>query len=271
MVNSPLALSTGGTLTATGALSVGDAYQLDGFHAGGRLLVNNHYVTLLDLNEAVLGASTVLGTSTANGTLSAPAGLLLGNGNKLEGRDGNDQLTGLTGSDRLIGGNGDDSYGMTTATTAETDTLFEAVDGGRDTVTFAAVTVNVTLDLSLTTTQALYAYMRLILNSATDFEAVVGGSGNDRLKGNDEANSLSGGLGNDVLEGAGGNDQLIGGSGDDNYIFRTAATAEADRVTESASSGIDTLDFSSLTTAVHLNLGAIAIPEVHSNRTLFIS
>ena len=605
VVNSPLVLSTGGTLTATGALSVGDAYQLDGFHAGGRLLVNNYYVTLLDLNEAVLGSSTVLGTSTANGTLSAPAGLLLGNGtnlsgrgtvstsagvfrndghvlattgliftgmvtgtgdfrgpvsfkggssfghgairtvvqgavtlgstnthqvdlagfspgsgydqldvsgattvngtlqvgfagmftaralqvgdsfeivrsaggvtgrfstldlpplapgmnwklsylptsvvlsvvqaatsgsdsfqllisstgttillsvnggpvqtlgfvlngsvvtipgltaddsvqiigtsaadtfavsasglkvnsvtislpvgpsrilagqagndvyqfdadtvlgnwiiedtagidcldfyqttttgvsinlasdvaqtvsprlnlqlrsamamenvigtplrdvisgnslaNKLEGRDGNDQLTGLTGSDRLIGGNGDDSYGMTTATTAETDTLFEAVDGGRDTVTFAAVTVNVTLDLSLTTTQALYAYMRLILNSATDFEAVLGGSGNDRLKGNDEANSLSGGLGNDVLEGAGGNDQLIGGSGDDIYIFRTAATAEADRVTESASSGIDTLDFSSLTTAVHLNLGAIAIQTVHSNRTLTLN
>ncbi len=138
-------------------------------------------------------------------------------------------------------------------------------------MTFAAVTVNVTLDLSLTTTQALYAYMRLILNSATDFEAVVGGSGNDWLKGNDEANSLSGGLGNDVLEGAGGNDQLIGGSGDDHYIFRTAATAEADRVTEIASSGIDTLDFSSLTTAVYLSLGAIAIPEVHSNRTLFIS
>ena len=86
MVNSPLALSTGGTLTATGALSVGDAYQLDGFHAGGRLLVNNHYVTLLDLNEAVLGSSTVLGTSTANGTLSAPAGLLLGNGTNLSGR-----------------------------------------------------------------------------------------------------------------------------------------------------------------------------------------
>jgi serralysin len=99
----------------------------------------------------------------------------------------------------------------------------------------------------------------------------VGGSGNDRLKGNDEANSLSGGLGNDVLEGAGGNDQLIGGSGDDNYIFRTAATVEADRVTESASSGIDTLDFSSITTTVYLNLGAIAIQEVHSNRTLFIS
>ena len=51
--------------------------------------------------------------------------------NKLEGRDGNDQPTGLTGSDRLIGGNGDDSDVMTTATTAETDTLFEAVDGGR--------------------------------------------------------------------------------------------------------------------------------------------
>ena len=64
---------------------------------------------------------------------------------------------------------------------------------------------------------------------------------------------------------------MIGGSGDDNYIFRTAATAEADRVTESASSGIDTLDFSSLTTAVHLNLGAIAIQAVHSNRTLTLN
>lgn len=85
-VNGALALAAGGTLTVTGPLTIGDADRADGIFSGGRILVNNHTLTLLDLDEAVLGSSTVLGTASADGTLNAPAGVLLEAGRNLSGR-----------------------------------------------------------------------------------------------------------------------------------------------------------------------------------------
>jgi len=46
-------------------------------------------------------------------------------------------------------------------------------------------------------------------------ENAIGGSGADRLQGNQAANALTGNDGNDTLIGAGGNDNLFGGAGDD--------------------------------------------------------
>lgn len=53
-----------------------------------------------------------------------------------------------------------------------------------------------------------------IANGVT-IENASGGSGNDRLTGNDAANRLSGGAGNDRLEGGAGDDRLVGGLGSD--------------------------------------------------------
>ena len=49
----------------------------------------------------------------------------------------------------------------------------------------------------------------------TGFENVVGSFFDDRIIGNDQANTLSGGRGNDILTGGGGADYLIGRSGSD--------------------------------------------------------
>ena len=49
-------------------------------------------------------------------------------------------------------------------------------------------------------------------------ENVIGGSGNDNLRGSGVDNRLEGGAGDDFLYGSGGNDILIGGTGDDTLI-----------------------------------------------------
>jgi serralysin len=52
-------------------------------------------------------------------------------------------------------------------------------------------------------------------NKQSQIENAVGGSGNDKITGNDTANSLRGGAGNDRLTGREGNDVLNGGPGAD--------------------------------------------------------
>lgn len=75
-------------------------------------------------------------------------------------------------------------------------------------------------------------------------EKAVGGSGNDRLIGNDAANTLLGGLGRDSLAGGNGNDSLdggsgidtmVGGAGNDSYSLRDSG----DVITEAAGAGSD--------------------------------
>ncbi|MBI2993491.1 MAG: hypothetical protein HYY48_04850 [Gammaproteobacteria bacterium] len=88
----------------------------------------------------------------------------------------------------------------------------------------------------------------------TIIENAIGGSGGDRLIGNDAANDLDGGAGNDKLEGGigadsldgnTGNDTLIGGSGNDtltggagNDVYIADA---GDTVIEAVNAGTDTL------------------------------
>jgi Ca2+-binding RTX toxin-like protein len=110
---------------------------------------------------------------------------------------------------------------------------------------------------------------------------IYGNGGNDTLKGGDGNDQLDGGLGNDLmlggnqddfliggggddyLKGEAGNDflaggdgfnTLVGGIGNDMYIFGTATTNQVDTVVENAAEGTDTLNFSSLSTAVTVNL-----------------
>jgi serralysin len=59
----------------------------------------------------------------------------------------------------------------------------------------------------------VHANRTLKLNSASVFENIAGGSGNDTLTGNLLANILVGNAGRDTLNGSGGRDILIGGLG----------------------------------------------------------
>ncbi|MFO1002107.1 MAG: hypothetical protein U0936_17365 [Planctomycetaceae bacterium] len=92
--------------------------------------------------------------------------------------------------------------------------------------------------------------------------AASGGLGNDTLKG---------GSSGDWLNGEAGSDVLAGGSGDDRYDFGNAASLETDIVSESANGGIDTLNFSALTTSVGLRLDFSTPQKVNTNRTLQLS
>ena len=110
--------------------------------------------------------------------------------NTLSGGAGNDTLTGGLGIDVLTGGAGTD-----TASYANEDTAM-FVDLG--TGTGRRGSVGATIEDTLAT-----------------IENILGGSGNDAITGNANANSLDGDLGDDALLGAGGADVLSGGDGDD--------------------------------------------------------
>jgi len=94
-----------------------------------------------------------------------------------------------------------------------------------------------------------------------------GGSGNDSMDGGAGNDSLVGNGGDDVLTGGAGNDTMLGGGGNDRYVFGPATAAEADVVAETSGNGTDTLDFSTLTTAVTVNLGSDTLATT-TNRTV---
>ncbi|MFI5379501.1 MAG: calcium-binding protein [Tepidisphaerales bacterium] len=141
-------------------------------------------------------------TLTPNVTL--PATLYGGAGNDtlvgsdhpctLSGDAGNDVLRPGHGKDVVSGGSGIDTADYSSRTEALTITLDgKANDGSRAAPGVAAENDNV-------------------LN---DVEIIIGGSGNDKIVGNNLANTLIGGPGNDSLYGMGGNDVLVGGPGND--------------------------------------------------------
>ncbi len=152
--------------------------------------------------------------------------------NRLTGNGGNDRLTGFAGSDildggagcdTLLGGEGDDDYIFATAFAAEADELIETVTqtangSSGDELRFTGVTTPVTLNLGSTSIQNVHTNRTLKLNSASTFESVFGGSGNDFLTGNSQRNHLYGMGGHDILVGGAGNDLLNGGEGRDILI-----------------------------------------------------
>lgn len=201
------------------------------------------------------------------------ADTLVGNSlsNRLSGNAGDDQLRGNAGSDILVGGRDNDTYLFGAATTAEADSVVESDNEGIDALSFASLTIPISLDLGSLAAQNVHSLRTLSLSSGMSVENAVGGSGNDVLSGNQLNNTLTGNLGNDVLCGAAGDDTLVGGSGDDTYKFEPAATTEADTISEAQDGGMDTLDFSSLSTAVTLNLASPSAQPVHANRRLKLS
>ncbi len=210
------------------------------------------------------------GTTFENAIGGSGNDVLTGNtlNNALSGGNGNDTLNGGQGNDVLDGGQGNDSYLFSAATTAEADSVVELAGQGIDRLNFSGIATPVTLGLGVTTAQVVHTNRTLTINDAATFEQATGGSSNDVLTGNALNNELVGGSGNDTLNGLAGNDTLLGGFGDDIYVFDPAVAPEAILVTELTNQGIDTLNFSSLTTAVSLNLATTAVQAAHANRTV---
>jgi Ca2+-binding RTX toxin-like protein len=124
-----------------------------------------------------------------NDTLNGDAG-----DDMLSGGDGNDVLIGGAGSDYLNGGAGIDTASYATSTTA--------------------VIANLAAPSKNTGDAAGDIYAGI--------ENLIGGSGNDTLTGDANANSLDGGAGDDILIGGAAADALIGGAGIDTASYANA-------------------------------------------------
>ena len=106
---------------------------------------------------------------------------------------------------------------------------------GIDTVSYAAASAGVTLNLALSTAQNTSAAGTDTLMS---IENLIGSAFDDALSGSNVANLILGGSGNDNLNGGAGNDTLIGGAGNDTYVV----DAYGDIVDESSGDGSDTVE-----------------------------
>lgn len=164
---------------------------------------------------------------------------------------------------RLSGGLGDDSYRIPDGLTG-TVRLLEAPDEGADEISFEQVTGPVTFDLN-TGVNAPFGGLTVVLWDPTEvdapenFEVLIGGSSDDVLTANNGGgNRISGGGGADTLNARGSSNQLAGGDGDDVYVLDDSSTGTVIQEGISAAAGSDTLDVSSLSEAVTIDLDLAA-------------
>jgi serralysin len=115
---------------------------------------------------------------------------------------------------------GDDTYHLSNTKTPFTKVIWDG--GGSDTLDASAQTLGTTIDLhegafsSIGTNGSGGAAVNNVsIAYGTSIGNANGGSGSDKITGNDLANHLSGGTGNDTLYGLTGNDLLDGGLGSD--------------------------------------------------------
>ncbi|KUR70896.1 hypothetical protein AQZ52_13855 [Novosphingobium fuchskuhlense] len=247
---------TGLTASAGQLVDQGDGTWLYYAVPGSAASVSLSY-QVSDGIAATAGSATLALTGAAlvqvNGTAAADKLTLAGAG-VLNGLAGNDTLTGSAGADTITGGAGADVISG-----AAGDDRFVAASGdgidsynggaGIDTYDLSATTVAAAVNLALGASASTQAGADLL----SGIENVTGGSANDTLSGDANANRLVGLGGNDTLVGAGGNDTLIGGAGndtlnggagtntmnggagDDIYVVSSAT----DVVSEAGGSGID--------------------------------
>ena len=160
----------------------------------------------------------------ANGTAFDDRLVADSTGSVLRGLDGNDDMRGHNGDDTLQGGEGDDLLRSSTGS--------DFLNGGadRDTVTYAASSIAVTVDLDNDAANAggaagdsLVSIEKLI---GSDFDDTLYGRDGlrDELLGSDGDDSLYGRDGIDTLRGGEGADFLSGGAGIDTATYTTAAS-----------------------------------------------
>lgn len=146
-------------------------------------------------------------------------------GNAMTGAAGRDHLFGLRGADSLDGGGGNDLL--------EGGAGADSLVGGRGTDTLSYASARGTVEVSLTSGQALGDDAQG--DTFTGFENLRGGRASDALYGDAARNVIWGGAGSDYIDGAGGADLLIGGSGDDG--FAVFSDTGADHIRDFAAGG----------------------------------
>ena len=169
---------------------------------GQRLQVVVRYTDANDTDETLTAATVSAAASNANDPViddNDDANIVDGN------EDDDPFLAGLAGSQRINGLGGDD----TLVGRAGADIL----DGGdgRDIAYYFSDFAGIEINLETGTGKGGTAEGDVLIN----IEDIWGGSGNDRLTGNNAENQLLASSGNDTLDGGAGNDNLDGGFGDD--------------------------------------------------------
>jgi Ca2+-binding RTX toxin-like protein len=183
----------------------------------------------------------------------------------LEGRGGSDALYGGAGNDTLSGGEGDDLLHGGAGN--------DVIDGGSgiDTASWAFAAPGTDrgeigsssfghLDVDLMAGGAIFRLFSGGQENDTlvGIENIIGGDGDDTIRGDVNNNMLSGGAGADRLEGRGGSDVLLldgddvafGGDGDDRFVIGLGD------MTIDGGEGIDTLDFGTFKGTIRINTAA---------------
>ncbi|BAL93063.1 hypothetical protein AMIS_78430 [Actinoplanes missouriensis 431] len=146
-----------------------------------------------------------------------------GQGNDtLRGGNDNDELIGWSGNDLLDGGNGDDYLAgddpdLESSSARGNDVLRGGP--GSDRVDYNGNSKPVTVDLDGATGDDGQAGEHDTVGS--DVERLIGSPQSDVLTGNSAANHIVGGFGDDVIRGGGGNDTLSGEDGADRVFGET--------------------------------------------------
>jgi len=202
-----------------------------------------------------------------------------GGDDMLFGGANDDELDGGTGDDKLVGNDGDDRYVFAPVTgSSETDTVVELPSEGTDTLDFSSLDTSITVDLSVglpgsfpgTRIAEQPGLVRVInvMNAGqkADLENIIGTEFGDTLTGNSAANqilalagadSVAGGAGNDYIDmGTGTGETADGGADDDLFVFADGWGT----VTQlTGGGGIDTVDFSAVTTKLLFEVGSLEV------------
>jgi Ca2+-binding RTX toxin-like protein len=206
-----------------------------------------------------------------------------GSGDELHGGPGNDVLSGGAGDDTLVGDSGDDvlngDAGSDTFLESGTDAAYDSgseprgagddtlnggtpTAGATDRADYSQRSATLTITLCTDVTKAKggsTAHAQCTdadgageADSVVNVQHLLGGSGDDTLKGHtgddtveggDGADTLSGGAGNDRLFGDGGDDELFGDAGDDYLDGVAGADAlDGDRLTNAADGDVCVLE-----------------------------
>ncbi|MEX0310467.1 MAG: S8 family serine peptidase [Tateyamaria sp.] len=209
------------------------------------LALNDNTVNVFLVSEAGTRVALYRSGEAANGAMTWTFGAEGFRGETLEGtwmldifnKDGAKvTLTEYTvdwfGSDPSLAGAGDDVYHYTDemfdrleretkngdlkAIVEDTSrTTLNDTDGGVDWLNFAAMTGDLSVDLSDGGVATSAGRQFIDLVNGSEIERAVGGDGRDTFIGNAKSNVLMGMRGDDTLSGGGNTDDLSGGAGDD--------------------------------------------------------
>ncbi|MEJ0075773.1 MAG: tandem-95 repeat protein [Alphaproteobacteria bacterium] len=238
-------VSTFGSITDNTFINVGDDFNLRNLTAPATFDADHALLTVTSAGPTDLvnvlggsGSDTLSGTDfadmlDANNSPTLPNAsdndILNGHGgnDQLFGRAGDDTLDGGADSDTVNGGDGNDHIignidGAADTYNGDGNDLVNAVAGtGGDTIDYSATTNGISVTLS--GGAATVVDDEAGTDTLTGIENVTGGSGDDIITGDNNANILIGGAGADSLTGSGGADRLVGGSGADNLSGGTGA------------------------------------------------